>query len=244
MALPSSYYTSQFDTTAATTTPNMHPDIIAKVAADGHAGSRAMHVEAAGLLRTFRSLRQAGGTSHAVGAGGSLNMNLELAKNFRFLLNTFYSDGGGRYIFGLGPDAIVRADGTVSPVHAASGIAGFEFQSDPKTAWYTYYGGAYFSRNSSLGAPGQYFGFGYPGSSNANREIQELTFGFNRTLLEEPQLRGAAMDDAVLLRDAVAVVGCGRLSQQRAHAPGLHSTCAMRCREHGSPTLYAPLIAL
>ncbi|MGA2325661.1 MAG: hypothetical protein ABSH05_05180 [Bryobacteraceae bacterium] len=186
VTLPSSYYASQFDTTAATTTPNMHPDIIAKIAADGHAGSRAMHLEAAGLLRTFRSLRQAGGTSHAVGAGGSLNMNLELAKNFRFLLNTFYSDGGGRYIFGLGPDAIVRADGAVSPVHAASGIAGFEFLSDPRTAWYTYYGGAYFSRNCTVGSPGQFFGFGCPGSSNANREIQELTFGFNRTFWKNP----------------------------------------------------------
>jgi Porin subfamily len=186
VVLPSSYYTGQFDTTAATSTPNMHPDIIGKIAADGHAGSRAMHVEAVGLLRTFRSLRQAGGTSHAMGAGGSLNMNLELAKNFRFLVNTFYSNGGGRYIFGLGPDAIVRADGTVSPVHATSGIAGFEFQSDPKTAWYTYYGGAYFSKNCSVGSPGQFFGFGCPGSSNANREIQELTFGFTRTFWKNP----------------------------------------------------------
>jgi hypothetical protein len=186
VVLPSSYYTSQFDTTAATSTPNMAPDIIAKIAADGHVGARAMHVEAVGLVRSFRSLSPAGVASHALGAGGSVNMNLELAKNFRLIANTFYSDGGGRYIYGLGPDAIVRADGTVSPVHSSSGIAGFEFLTDPKTAWYTYYGGAYFSRNYSVGNPGQYFGFGYPGSSNANREIQELTFGVNRTLWKNP----------------------------------------------------------
>jgi hypothetical protein len=182
-----SFYASQFDNGSNSGAPNLHPDFIGKVAWDGRAGDRAMHVEAAGLLRSFRAAHAGGGTSSALGLGGSINMNLEVARHLHLILNTFWSQGGGRYIYGMGPDVVVGPDGGLSPVHAASGIAGLEYQANPKTMLYAYYGGAYFSRNYSVAGPGEYYGFGFPGApTSANRTIQEPTVGYIRTLWKDP----------------------------------------------------------
>jgi len=159
-------------TAGATSTPNLHPDVIGKIAYDPLAAGKHMHVEVVGLLSTFRVFNPSTQTtSSATGGGGSVNFNLEVVKNLHFILNTFYSDGGGRYIFGLGPDFIVKPDGSPSLVHASSGIAGFEWQATPKTMYYGYYGGAYFQRNTAIDpATGKFPGFGFPGSSSsANR---------------------------------------------------------------------------
>lgn len=189
VVLPAGFNSSQVDNGSNTGAPNLHPDIIGKLAFDGHAGPKRMHVELAGLLSTFKTFSPAfNGTSSVTGGGGSVNANLELFKNFHLIATTFASDGGGRYIFGLGPGFIVRPDGTPSLVHAYSGTGGFEWQATPKTMYYGYYGGAYFGRNFSVipsltpgGAPA-YVGFGFPGSSSAaNRAIQEATFGIIRT---------------------------------------------------------------
>jgi hypothetical protein len=189
VVLPTGFNSNQVDTGSNTATPNLHPDIIGKLAFDGHAGGKLMHVELAGLLSTFKIFNPtANATTSVTGGGGSLNANLELFKNFHLIATSFYSDGGGRYIFGLGPNFIVRPGNTLSLVHADSGIGGFEYQITPKTMYYGYYGGAYFGRNYSIipaatlgGAP-TYVGFGFPGSpSSANKSIQEATFGIIRT---------------------------------------------------------------
>ncbi len=206
-------FCSQFDNGSGSTsanssgtnqaTPNLHPDIVVKSAWDAKAGGRNLHFEVAGLLRDFRvfnSLATPHATDTLTGGGGSVNVNLEVAKNFRLIGNSFYSYGGGRYIFGLGPDVIVRPNGTLSGVHSGSGIGGFEWQAYPHYMFYGYYGGAYFQRNFGLlaasatpspscnGVSGfTCVGFGYPGSSNsANRAIQEGTFGIIPTLWSDP----------------------------------------------------------
>ncbi len=178
--------------------PNLHPDVVVKSAWDAKVGDRNMHFEIAGLVRSFKVFNTIGGantTNSITGGGGSANVNLELLKNFRVIGNSFYSYGGGRYIFGLGPDVIVRPDGTLSGVHSGSGIGGFEWQANPKSMFYGYYGGAYFQRNFGLQASSATpapscngvsgftcVGFGFPGSSNsANRAIQEGTFGIIHT---------------------------------------------------------------
>src|SRR5262249_39310190 len=112
--------------------------------------------------------------------------NFELIPNFRLILNTYYSDAGGRYIFGLGPDVIVRPDGTLSPVHSASTVAGFEHQVRPALLWYGYYGGPYFQRNLSFG-PGGPHGFGTPGNTAANRNIHQGTIGLTPTFWRKPE---------------------------------------------------------
>jgi hypothetical protein len=183
-----SAFVSQVDNGSNTATPNTHPDVIAKVAWDGDAGGRALHVEAAGVYRTFRTAPLASDALHASGVGGSLNANLELVKNFRLIVNTYFNQGGGRYIFGLGPDLIVRPNGSISPVHSASGIGGFEYQARPISMFYGYYGGAYFRRNYGTDAGGQFFGFGFPGSAGtANRAVQEGTFGYIHTFWKRPE---------------------------------------------------------
>jgi hypothetical protein len=186
--------TSQFDIANQTTTPNAMPDIIPKIAYDTEIGGKHFHVEAVGLVTRLRALPALGlAKSSVTGGGGSINMNLEVVKSFRLFLTSFFSDGGGRYIFGSGPDAVLRPDGTVSLVHAESGIGGFEWQINKKTLISAYYGGDYFQRNffldTSAGAKANSFvGFGGPGSSNAaNRCIQEPTLDWVTTFWKNPQ---------------------------------------------------------
>lgn len=186
---PAGFNAAQVGNGSSTSTPNVAPDVIGKLAFDGHAGSKLMHVELAGLLSSFKVVNPSLTASNmAVGAGGSVNFNLELTKNFHLIATSFYSDGGGRYIFGLGPDFVVRPDYTISPVHAYSGIGGFEYNLSRSVLLYGYYGGAYFGKNYSVtpsstpGGQPVYTGFGYPGSPDAaNKAIQEATFGIIRT---------------------------------------------------------------
>jgi hypothetical protein len=207
VVFPAASFTTQFDNGSSSTSaasaasnpavPNLFPDVIVKGAYDGHPGGHTFHIEAAGLVRSFRvfnALATPTDTNTIVGGGGSLNLNLEAVHNFRLIANTFYGDGGGRYIFGLGPDVIVKPNGTLSAVHSGSGLGGFEYQATPQYAFYGYYGAAYFQRNFGLlpanatsscdGFTGfTCVGFGFPGSANsANRALQEGTFGIIPTL--------------------------------------------------------------
>src|SRR6267154_2337116 len=207
VVFPSTFFSAQFDNGSGSTSalssatntavPNLHPDIIVKAAFDAHPAGRSLHIEAAGLIRSFRvlnNLTTPATTNTITGGGGSVNLNYEVIHNLRLIANSFYSYGGGRYIFGLGPDVIVKPDGTLSGVHAGSGIGGLEYQATPRYMFYSYYGGAYFQRNFGLlpatpasscdGITGfTCVGFGFPGSgSTANRAVQEGTFGVIPTL--------------------------------------------------------------
>ena len=163
--------------------PSVHPDIIAKLAFDP---SPRFHIEAAGVETTAKIVNT--NTSPftkftKAGVGGSINLNFELVKNLRILTNNYYSDGGGRYIFGQAPDLIVRADGSLSPIHSGSTVTGLEVTAG-KTLIYTYYGGVYIHRNTALDANGTTrIGYGFSGSSSGqNRTIQQFTLGTNTTL--------------------------------------------------------------
>ncbi len=191
---------TQFDAANNPGTPNLHPDIIPKIAFDKDFNGRHLHMEAAGLLTSIRSTNLAAGNfvKHTKEGGGvEAAINYELVKNFRFVANGFYSNGGGRYIFGQAPDVVVApnaagTDVTLSLVHSGSGIGGFEWQATPKTGFYGYYGGVYAQRNAFLDTsnpvPGRFAGFGGPNSPNsANRAIQEGTLGWNQVFWKHPQ---------------------------------------------------------
>ncbi len=160
--------------------PNVAPDVIAKLALDP---SSKLHFEIGGVERNFKLWNPNTNITYSTaGGGGFANLNFELFKGFRVLTNNFWSDGGGRYIFGQAPDLIVRADGSPSLIHASSTVSGFEYTRE-NTMFYGYYGGLYIGRNVAIDTNGNPIGYGYTGAPNSqNRVIQEATFGFNRTL--------------------------------------------------------------
>jgi hypothetical protein len=200
VALPSAFASTvgpQFDNGAQIGTPNLFPDILPKVAYDTEVRGRHFHLEAVGLVTGARAaVTPIGGTSFskhsAVGGGGSIAGNFELFRNFLFLANGFWSDGGGRYLVADGPQLVLRpnAAGTnISPsmVHAGAGSVGFEWIANPKSAFAVYYGADYFGRNffpdtTNTMNPAKIIGYGGPGSPNTNnRAIQEVTFDWLQT---------------------------------------------------------------
>ena len=190
----------QLDQGAGSSVPNLHPDIIPKVAYDTLVNGKSLHFEAAGLLTSIRITDLVNGVfvKHIKTGGGiEAAVNLELLKNIHFVSNGFWSDGGGRYIFGMGPDAVVlpNAAGTdlnISLVHSGSGLAGVEACLTPRTTLFGYYGAAYFQRNfgpdtTPAAVPGSFVGFGGPTSANNNRAIQEPSVGWSQTFWKNPQ---------------------------------------------------------
>jgi hypothetical protein len=166
--------------------PAYTPDFIAKVAFDP---SSRFHFEVTGLESNFKTTSLAAPfVSHTTTGGGiQAGANAEVFKNFRLITTDYYSDGGGRYLFGQAPDVIVRADGSLSAVKASGALGGFE-ATVKNYLLYGYYGGIFIDRNVALDANGSKIGYGYAGSPNSqNRAINEITFGFNQTLWRNPR---------------------------------------------------------
>jgi hypothetical protein len=190
--------TNSGDTSVATTVtnpnvPNLSPDVILKTAFDAKPGGHQVHFDVAGLFREFKAVNLlvpgtgiTPATTSISGGGIAATANVELIKNVRLIATGFYGSAVGRYIASTGgPDVIVRTDGTLSGVHAGSGIGGFEWQPNAKTIVYGYYSGAYFGRDynaitvanvavTGTGATGTCtvttnYGYGFgPGSSVLN----------------------------------------------------------------------------
>ncbi len=196
-------------------TPNLHPDIIFKGAYDGHVGAKdqIMHVEAGALIRSFKDTIPAGvpvsyRSSTATSVSGAVNANLEIVKNVQLIANTFFGQGGGRYIFGLAPDVIVRADGTISPLHSYSTVDGVEANVTKNTLIDAYYGGVYIGRQIAIDTTGKPIGYGFTGSgANDNRSIQEFTLGLTQTFWKSANYGSLALINqySYLTRDPWAV---------------------------------------
>jgi hypothetical protein len=187
-------YTNQVDQGTATNSPAYFPDFIVKVARDQQVKGKNWHFEAAGLLtsaKLYTPTAVTGGataTQSKTGGGIAGNIDLALTNKFHLIANSYWSDGGGRYIYALGPNFVVAQNAASlnfvpSLVHAGSGLGGFEWQATKKLQLYSYYGGAYFGRNFSIDpATGKPVGYGYTGSANSqNRAIQEISAGFTQT---------------------------------------------------------------
>jgi hypothetical protein len=179
---------AQLDNTtgAALSTPNLTPDIIGKVAYEPN--SR-MHFEADTVVRTFRIWNAANNTYSTIsGVGGGINANFQVAEGLRAFTNNFYGAGVGRYLIGQAPDVVVGADGFLKTVSSAGFVEGLEY-TRKNWLYYAYYGNIYIDRRASLDADGKTpIGFGYTGAPNSqNRNIHEITFGFNQTLWKDPR---------------------------------------------------------
>jgi len=167
--------------------PTVSPDFIAKVAFDPN--SR-LHLEVAGIESNFKTTNLAAPFTQKYiteGGGVQFGLNAAVLPNFRLITTNFWTDGDGRYLFGQAPDIIVRADGSLSPVHAGGTIDGIE-TTVKNTLLYAYYGGIFIDRNVAIDTTGKPVGYGYTGSANSqNRAINEITFGFNQTIWRDPR---------------------------------------------------------
>jgi hypothetical protein len=174
--------------------PNAAPDFVLKGSFDGKLGSHPAHLDLGGVMRVFRNYApyQGNGVSghnYAFGAGGNINATFEVATGFRLVVNAFAGSGAGRYIGGLVPDVIVRANGDISPIKSYSWVSGFEIAPNKLTGLYVYYSGVYGQRNMALDTDGNFIGWGYLGASNAaDRYIQEFSSGFSRTFWRHENL--------------------------------------------------------
>jgi hypothetical protein len=165
------------------TVPNVAPDVVAKLALDP---SSKFHFEVGGVERNFKLWNPTDGSKHSAAGGGAfVNLSFELFKGFRVLTNNFWSDGGGRYIFGQAPDLIAKVDGSPSLIHADSTVSGLEY-SHKNTLLYGYYGGLYVGRNVAIDTTDKPVGYGYTGApAGQNRAVQEATFGFAQTFWKD-----------------------------------------------------------
>ena len=184
----------QFDAGGSNAVPNLHPDIIGKVAVDRKLGDHAFHIEGVAFVRGFRdTFASAGGFAHSTkeGGGGAVNFDLEVIKNVRLISNNFFSAGGGRYVFGQAPDLIVKPDGSISLIKTFSTVQGFEATVKPTTLLYAYYGGVVSKKNFVVDTTDPLLakiGYGFPGAPiSQNRSIQEVTFGVTQTFWKDPK---------------------------------------------------------
>ncbi len=170
--------------------PQLTPDFISKIAFDPTAR---FHAEVGGVLDTFKIINPnspglaLGQTSTKTGGGVLAGINGEIFPGLRLITTNYWSDGGGRYLFGQAPDLAVTAAGTLSLLHAGGTVDGFE-ATIKNTLLFAYYGGIYIGRDVIIDANGSKVGYGYSGSANSqNRAIQEITMGFNQTMWRNPR---------------------------------------------------------
>jgi hypothetical protein len=186
-----------------TSTPNLHPDVIAKTTFDRSIHGLYWHMGLAGLLTPTRIVTPASITkadpAHDSREGGAVagNAFLEIFKGLHLLALGYWSDGGGRYIGGLGPRFVVLQKGSTTAsfsaalIHSGSGIGGFEWAIDKRTTFSTYFSSVYFQRrygfDPDINTP-SYSGYGFPGSANTNnRTIQEASLATIATLWQKPE---------------------------------------------------------
>jgi hypothetical protein len=185
---------TQFDAANQITTPNLFPDLIPKVAYDTDVAGRHIHVEADALLSEFRDTIPARGNAHhtALGWGVGVNGNVEVVKGLSLIADGFYSQGGGRYIFGMAPDLVVKPDGSISTVTSYSYLAGAEWKATPRTTVSAYYGAMHadpkFFLDTTSPTPRQFVGFGGPQSTTfANKDVGEASFDLAYNVWSNPQ---------------------------------------------------------
>jgi len=194
--LPSAFSATEVDTGTATTQPNIFPDIIAKAAFDTKAVTGLpWHFEVSGLLSSFKintytSTINTDATAEGEGLEGAVD--LELFKGLSFIGTEYYSYGGGRYIFGSGPDFVVTPpDATgaygIGLVKADSTILGLEYAFVPQDTASVYWSTADFGKRYDQLPNGSYVGYGYPGSANSNnKSISEFTVANTYTFWKNP----------------------------------------------------------
>jgi len=205
VVFPTLFSSTETDTGSSggggTSTPNVHPDVIAKATMDRYVRGLYWHAGVAALLTPTRVYTPAtitkvgSATDMREGGGAAFDFNLELLRGFHLIGVGYWSDGGGRYLGGMGPGFVVLQNGSASSpfqaalLHSGSGIGGFEWMLTRRTTISSYYSSAYFQRRYGLDPDIKvptYVGYGFPGSSNTNnRTIREASFASITTLWQK-----------------------------------------------------------
>jgi hypothetical protein len=197
VVLPAAFPAAEVDNGAsaigsASAVPNPYPDIIGKIAFDPKTGKTHQHIDAAVLVRGYKTFNPADSTTAtATGTGESVNVVIEPVRNVRLIATNFFSNGGGRYIANENiPDFIVNGDQSLSLVKSWSGIYGLEVQ--PKnTLLYGYYSVVRADELTGFDVNGTTrIGFGIPGSQSANHKVNEITVGLTQTFFRDPKFGG------------------------------------------------------
>ena len=190
VVLPAALPAAEVDNGSNNAAANPYPDVIGKIAFDPKTGKTHQHIEAAVLVRGYKTYNPATNTSYSANAtGGSVNAVLEPVKNFRIVATTFFSNGGGRYLANTNlPDFIVNADASLSLVKSRSFIVGPEIQAGAKTLLYGYYSQARADQNVAVDTNGKAIGFGVAGSTSANNKINETTVGLTQTFFRDAKI--------------------------------------------------------
>jgi hypothetical protein len=172
--------------------PNPFPDIVGKIAFDPRTGSRHQHIDAAVLVRSFKTYNLNTDASFTkTGTGAEVSAALEPVEPVRIVATAFFSSGGGRYISNTNlPDFIVNADASMTLVKTRSYIIGTEIQALAKAAVWGYYSEARADQAVTTDIDGNPIGFGVPGSTAANRKIAEATAGVTETFFRDPKIGG------------------------------------------------------
>jgi hypothetical protein len=177
---------------ASSPVPNVYPDIIGKIALDPKTGGTHQHIDAAFLIRGYKTFNPgSSATATETGTGGSVNVVLEPLKDVRLIATNFFSNGGGRYIANTNiPDFIVNADQTMSLVKSWSGIYGAEI-TVKKSLLYGYYSVVRATENTAFDVNGKTpIGFGIAGSQTANEKVNEASVGITQTLFRDAKIGG------------------------------------------------------
>jgi hypothetical protein len=164
-------------------TPNVRPDIMAKITYDPNPRT---HLEIAGVtsaVRLFNPMTDR--TNRATGYAGAFNAGFGVSRNARVFTNNFYGRGEGRYLFGIAPDFVVRPDGTTAMLPSGGFVDGVEY-THRNTLFYTYYGLTYIGRGAIQDENGAPIGYGFDGSpASHNRTTQQATAGFIQTIFRD-----------------------------------------------------------
>ena len=187
VVLPTSFPAAEVDAGATPGAPSPYPDVIGKIAFDPQTGKTHQHVEAAFLVRGYRTYNPAtDSTFSATGTGFSASAVVEPVKGLFLIGTTLISDGGGRYMIGQAPDFMVNGDASITTIGSTSAMGGVEAQVKRSTMLFGYYGTVRVDREIASDG-GRAIGYGIAGATAANRSIEETTAGVNHAFFREPR---------------------------------------------------------
>lgn len=186
--------------------PNAAPDFLVKLSFDGKLDGHTTHIDIGGLMREFRNYAPfegngVSGHNYGFGVGGNINATFDLAKGYRLVLNAFAGSGASRYIGGLVPDVIVRANGQISPIKSYSWVSGLEVGPSTRTGFYVYYSGLYGQRNVALDTDGTFHRLGFPrGIERCRSQCSGNQPGLFSYILETRESRIGTVGSSIRLR--------------------------------------------